>query len=485
MSGEKKETATLKDGRTLDFIRKDDPPAGGMKKTFFTPDRSSVVQFYHDQAVGADPQRTARLEAILTRFNPTIPEAKGGAKGGSEAAADYFRKLFCWPTAIVTSPEVGIVAPTYPANYFFAAGPWKGEEKKGTWFSRPKLRKYLPDEERGTWLNYFKLCILMARAVRRLHQAGLAHSDLSGNNILIDPSTGVSVVIDIDSLVVPGLFPPDVAGTPGYIAPEVLGTMHLPLADPARFQPSLRTDQHALAVLLYEYLLFRHPLRGPKVNSLDPQQDEHLSMGAKALFVEHPTDPSNRPSDIQFPHTVLGPELSKHFLQTFVEGLHSPSKRVSAPEWENALVKTWDMLYPCANPKCTHGWFVLDPKNVRCTFCNTRPQGTIPLLKLRSERRQGQWLTEGQLVVRNKLYLFEWHAFSQRFPGEVANRTPLAYCVFHQGQWLLINQNLTSLTSASGNRVPPEQAVALTDGAQFKLSQEPNGRIAEVQLIRL
>jgi hypothetical protein len=31
------------------------------------------------------------------------------------------------------------------------------------------------------------------------------------------------------------------------------------------------------------------------------------------------------------------------------------------------------------------------------------------------------------------------------------DKTPQAYCVFHQGKWLLINQALTSLTDPNGN----------------------------------
>lgn len=485
MAAEKIAKAVLKDGRTVEFVVADDPPAGGMKKTYFSPDRSYVVQFYHDQAVGKDPQRMARLEAILGKYNPTVPESEGGARGANPVTAEYFKRLFCWPTGIVVKPEVGIVAPTYPSTYFFATGPFKGKEKNGRWFSSPKLRKYLPDAERGQWINYFKLCILMARAIRRLHAAGLAHSDLSSNNILVDPSQGQSVVIDIDSLVVPNLFPPDVAGTPGYIAPEVLGTMNLEVRDPNRKHPSRETDQHALAVLIYEYLLYRHPLRGPKVHALDPNMDEHLSMGSKALFVEHSSDTSNRPSDLQVPCSVLGPHLSDLFERTFIKGLHAPGSRPAATTWERGLVKTWDMLHPCPNPSCTHAWFVLYyVRNVRCPFCGARPQGTIPILKLRTETKPGQWTPDGQLVVYNGVRLFQWHAFSGRFPGEEADRTPLAYCVFHQGQWLLVNQGLPSLTSPGGNRVPPGQAVALTDGVQIRLSQEPNGRVAEVQLIR-
>jgi serine/threonine protein kinase len=39
-----------------------------------------------------------------------------------------------------------------------------------------------------------------------LHSAGLAHSDLSYANVLIDPATGSANIIDIDGLVVPGKF---------------------------------------------------------------------------------------------------------------------------------------------------------------------------------------------------------------------------------------------------------------------------------------
>ncbi|HPZ06528.1 MAG TPA: serine/threonine protein kinase [Candidatus Eremiobacteraeota bacterium] len=479
--------AILKDGRTVEFVWSNDPPAGGMKKTYFSPDKSYVVQFFHDLDAAKDPHRMTRLEAILGKYNPTVSESQGGARGVTPVAAEYFKKLFCWPTGIVVTPELGIVAPCYPKNYFFATGPFQGKEKEGKWFSSPKLRKYLPDDEKGTWINYFKICILIARAVRRLHQAGLAHSDLSCKNILIDPSIGTATVIDIDSLVVPQLFPPDVMGTPGYIAPEVLATQHLSLNDPNRQHPCSRTDQHALAVLVYEYLLFRHPLQGPKVNSTtSAEEDELLSMGSKALFVEHPTDQSNRPADLKIPFTVLGNQLGDLFTKAFIPGLHEPNDRPAAIEWERGLIKTWDMLLPCGGNNCTHKWFILTPGTTKCPFCNTKYQyNTIPILKLRTERRPGQWMNDGQLTIYHNLSVFKWHAFDNVFPGEEADRTPQAYCAFHQGQWIMVNQALSSLTSPGGNRVPPGQAVVLSDGAQIRLSQEPHGRIAEVQIQKI
>lgn len=108
--------------------------------------------------------------------------------------------------------------------------------------------------------------------------------------------TGRACVIDVDGLVVPGKYPPDVVGTPDFIAPEVIQTNHLKKDDPKRYLPNIMTDRHASAVLIYMYLLYRHPLRGGLVHDLNkvPQRDENLAMGQQALFIEHPTDHRNQ-----------------------------------------------------------------------------------------------------------------------------------------------------------------------------------------------
>jgi hypothetical protein len=56
--------------------------------------------------------------------------------------------------------------------------------------------------------------------------------------------------------------------------------------------------------------------------------------------------------------------------------------------------------------------------------------------------------------------------------------------VFHQGRWLLVNQTLPALMSPGGSKVPPGQAVELADGALLRLTDEPHGRIAQVQVVR-
>jgi serine/threonine protein kinase len=483
-----KERAIQKDGKTIEFLP-EMIGEGTMKQVYFTPDLKSVICFFKDPAAGRDLVRLQRLEAILGKYNPTVPEADGGA-AQSPAEAEYYRNLYCWPTAIVTKPRFGLVTPTYPANYFFKSPSeiLHGKEKNGMRFIGPKnralLTKFAPDEL-GTWDGYLTVCIQMARAVARLHLAGLAHSDLSPNNVLVDPSGGASVVIDIDSLVVEGLFPPDVLGTKGYIAPEVLSTIQLPLTDPRRKYPNPRTDQHALAVLIYQYLLRRHPLEGvkiPRANSAEEQ--ELLSYGSEALYCEHPTDASNRPAERSYvPCTALGAVLNELFERAFTKGLHSPNDRPGAREWLAGLVKTRDLLLPCPRPACSHRWFVFDyPRVKKCPFCSSKPPDVVPILHLRMERRPGQWMADKTVVVYQNRPLYKWHVYDNIFSGPEVDRAPQAYCLFHEGRWLLINQQLAQLTSPGGSRVPPGQAVELKHGATFHLTQEDHGRLAEVEM---
>jgi len=321
------------------------------------------------------------------------------------------------------------------------------------------------------------------------HQAGLAHSDLSPKNVLIDPTTGRCSVIDIDSLVVPGIYPPDVLGTRNYMAPEVIISCHLPLNDLQKKTPSIRTDLHALATLIYQYLFYRHPLQGPKVHAANTaEEQEILEMGTKALFIEHPSDKSNRPKSFGVSCTALGPFLYDLFIRAFVTGLHSPDDRPSAGEWEKALYRTWDALVPCPGTSCSHNWMVLyDQSHCKCPFCGYKLSGAWPLLSLRTERRQGQWVSDGQLTVyangQISQGLYKWHVKGGEPRAEGADTKRQAYFALHQGKWLLVNEHLVSLKSPAGNHVPPGSAIELKDGMQFMLSTGDQGRLAFVQML--
>jgi serine/threonine protein kinase len=292
-------------------------------------------------------------------------------------------------------------------------------------------------------------------------------------------------------------------GTPDFIAPEVIATKHLKKIDPTRQLPKIATDRHALAVMIYMYLLYRHPLRGGKIHDIDPAKDEDLSMGLKALFVEHPIDKVNKvkinqlhPSQLpqgdptKIPYTVCGPYLKKLFDRAFIDGLHDPAKRPTADEWEQALLKTVDLMQPCQNSKCWHKWFVFDNTyKPKCPFCGTEYKGQLPVLNLYSSRRSGSFTPDDyKLMVYHNQYLYPWHINRNVSPNEklsAEQKKPVGYFVFHNNKWLLINQRLPDLEDKTeGKKIPINQAVELTDGKQILFSKEEGGRLIIVQLVK-
>ena len=496
------------DGRAIEFVD-EVIGSGAMKDVYFSPDRSYVVCFFSKEK-NKFYESKAALEQQKDRLKEIVGNKWNGIFNG--VGGDYWKNIFCWPDGLVEYNDLlGITAPTYKKYYFFAYGSKnndflkiKGKEKEGKWFaSANNQNRFLDEREKGSWLNYLKIGILISRAVRRMHAAGLAHSDLSYKNVLIDPVTGSACVIDVDGLVVPGKYPPDVVGTPDFIAPEVVMTNHLSKEDPKRFLPSIATDKHALAVLIYMYLLYRHPLRGGKIHDMDdPQKDENMGMGEKALFVEHPMDQSNQvksnqlqPSQLpwadpsRISYQVTGPYLTELFNKSFIEGLHEPSKRPSANDWETALVKTVDLIQPCQNAACSQKWYVFDnTTQPKCPFCNTPFTGKLPILNLYSARQQGNYRPDNhRLMVWTGQSLFAWHANHMIAPNErltAEQTTRKGYFVLHNDRWWLVNEGLTDLTDVTTKTVIPIGGkIELKNGVQILLSKQEGGRLAVVQMV--
>lgn len=493
-------TSVIHTGKTYQYVDNGQPMRGGMKDVYFSPDKSYVVAFYRDMP---DYNAKERLKKIVTDYHNSFFNREGG---------NYYKDLYCWPTdMIATDKQVGLIVPCYPGHFFFKKGYAandliKGKEKEGKWFASPKFRNRqfalrLDETELGNWLSYYQVCVNIVRGVKRLHAAGLAHSDLSYKNVLVDPVTKSAAIIDIDGLVVPGLYPPDVIGTADFIAPEVLATKHLDVKDPGRKLPNRTTDLHALAVMIYMYLLYRHPLKGGKVHDLDTEKDDLLSMGEKALFIEHPADASNRPkvqhlnpkelpwADVtKIPYTITGPYLKELFHQAFVTGLHDPAQRPPADMWEQALLKTTDLMQPCSNPACEQQWYVFDNTvSPKCPFCGTPHKGTLPVLDLYYEFKPTVWRPENhRLMVYHNQYLFQWHVNrnvvrNERLSAE--QKVPVGYFTFYQGKWVLVNQQLPALKDLTEDReIPVGSMVELTDGKKLLLSREEGGRVVIITM---
>lgn len=484
-------------GNTVEFPN-EIKAQGGVKDVYFSCDKTYVVAFYRKQLDANDKDR---LERIVNTYYPRIFDGT--------PIGEYWREMLYLPCGIVEwDGKLGVIVPFYSKRFFFSGIPAdfpfikNGQEKDGKRFASAKnMNRFVPVNQKGTWLTRLHMCIKISRAVRRLHAAGLAHSDLSYKNVLVDPVTGSACVIDADEVVVPGRYPPGVIGTPDFIAPEVMATKGLKISDPNRRLPRIETDRHALAVLIYMYLLNRHPLRGGKVWDMDSAKDEELTMGAKALFIEHPTDQSNRVKVNQLsktelpqgdpsrlPYTICGPYLKELFDKAFIDGLHNPAVRPTAQMWEDALVRTADLVQPCQNPNCENHWYVFDnTRKPRCPFCGQEYHGQLPVLNFYYKPRDKYQYEKCRLMVYDGQTLYKWHSNNLVPIGEKTtedDKKTVGDFHFHNGQWILINRRLPDMYDVTGKKpIGINEFVPLTDGRQILLDKSQGGRLIIVQLV--
>lgn len=481
------ESAECQDGSSVQFIY-DDSKSGSVKDVYFHPDKHYAVAFFRNNP-GSTGQE--RLEKIVDVYRNKLFESE---------SSEYWKTLFRWPDRIVDfKGKTGIVMPHYESHFFFPPGyAISGAEKKNSWYTSTKVfNKSLPEPEKGNLMGFLTVCVHLSRAVKKLHAMGLAHSDLSGNNCLVDPLSGAACIIDIDGLVVPNVYPPDVIGTKDFIPPEVIMTQHLSIDNPNRVLPSRTTDLHALAVLIYTNIFHRHPLRGSKVWDTDDDKQELLETGEKALFIEHPTDKTNRfkieKSDSvllpwvdtnKLPYTLSGPYLTSLFNRAFIQGLHSPDKRPLADEWEMALLKTRDLLLPCPNNKCVKKFFIYDAsKSPVCPYCGTKIKNKIPVIDFKSFGKNNLILDEKyKLVIYNGLRLYKWHVYKNVYLNEKLkqeDRKPLGTFFFHNNQWMFLNSELTTLRNMTTDAfIPINSTVVLTPGLKLRFSDTDQSRAA-------
>ncbi len=398
----------------------------------------------------------------------------------------YWDQLFTWPDKRVAKPSLGV-------RMRFAHGMTTVDH-----FFFPEAYARLRPDQKGWWIGRVAAAIKLARAVQRLSSRGLCHSDLSERNLLVDALEGRLTILDCDSLVVPGVLPPDVLGTKEYMAPELVSGR-------AKW-PSVETDRHALAVLLYRWLLYRHPLLGPKQHHPDPDIDERLALGDHALYVEQPSDASNRPRGRYVSADSLTPRLRDLFQTAFVEGLHAPSKRPLPAYWEQALMELFDRIVPCSNPACEQKFYAMqETRPPQCPLCRTPLHfpGRIPFLKLRRPARDSasvQFLDEGRyayyVVGWPERALYAWHSdpHAKAFPdapGDAPDMRPRAIFRFDapSGEWYLYNAGLPDL-AVTAPESPGEQAQPVAVGsyaplrhnARLLLGNPETGRAAYVEL---
>lgn len=203
-------------------------------------------------------------------------------------------------------------------------------------------------------------CLGVVSAFRVLHYKGYCYQDVSGGNFFVDPVRGKVLICDNDN-VVPVDTETGIRGTPRFMAPEIVVENSV---------PSVQSDRHSLAVLIFMLLCAQHPLEGvrfTRADELDPATQRRI-YGTDPVFVMDPTNVTNRP-DPAYPNVLkVWPYLPDHMKSIFVrafsrEALTNPSRRPKEYDWIRELTRFRSEVVNCV---CGNEVFMENARPVPC-----------------------------------------------------------------------------------------------------------------------
>jgi serine/threonine protein kinase len=136
----------------------------------------------------------------------------------------------------------------------------------------------------------------LCRAIHAVHAAGLLHRDIKAQNV-IRADDGRLVLMDLGTGVEGRESAPRLAGTPAYLAPEVL----------FGGAPSAASEVYALGVLLFHLATGDFPVKGKDLSSLE---DAHRQLGPSSIAQARPDFPRTLSSAID---RCLAPDPKTRF----------------------------------------------------------------------------------------------------------------------------------------------------------------------------
>jgi DNA-binding helix-hairpin-helix protein with protein kinase domain len=252
-------------------------------------------------------------------------------------------------------------------------------------------------QRKSSYHHFLLAAFRLSRAVAVIHSHGMTHCDLSLGNVFMDPADGSISIIDCDNLACGDYLPPKVAGTPGFRAPELMG---------AQPSPTIESDRHSLAVLLFYLSMLRHPFvgsMGPDCNPTGKTEEE--AFGKKAIFTDHPNNKGNRFKG-GLPFEFLPSSLRQMFVEVFTEGLVAPTLRHTARVWAREFWQALECMTLCT--LCKQRFFIND-KDATCLFCNA------------TNRRERWWLkfSDGRkMLAEPGRKLYDHHLQGKEFSFE-------------------------------------------------------------------
>jgi len=289
---------------------------GSVYHVRLSDNKEYALKLYHSSTLEKDKSIHSRLKKLVKIGSPT--------------------PLFCWALDYLevlfnNNTFYGYIMNLRPPNYISPAA-------------------FLNGECQLDFKPLFTACLNLADSFSQLHLRGLCYKDVSINNFFFNPDNGDCSIIDIDNICYDSAFDysANVLGTPRFMAPEIVD---------GQSKPSIYTDYHSLAVLLFYLLLRGNPLEGAreaKIRIFDAAAQKYL-YGTDATYIFDLNDSSNRPDPEYHAATlymskILPESLMATFDLAFSQGLHDPANRVPDSKWSIEVRRIIDSITHC--PSC-------------------------------------------------------------------------------------------------------------------------------------
>ncbi|MDD4682730.1 MAG: protein kinase [Eubacteriales bacterium] len=313
---------------------------GGQGAVFLADDERGevAVKWYHRQNA-VEQQR--EMIARLIRMGPP-----GGEAG----------RRFVWPLDVVTKKG------DLSFGYVMPAVNLKSYAELGQVWARLRPTPGMRQRCRISWQ--------LAQAYRQLHLAGYCYRDISMGNFLFDPKSGEVLIIDNDNIGINQQSGSRILGTMEFMAPEVIT---------GRQVPSTSTDLYSLAVLLFYFWIWHHPMHGMleyNVRVWDIPAKKRI-YGEMPVFIFDPRDGSNRlPADPEYQTPLrfwdaCPKSIRDLFIRSFTDGIRNPDRRVTEGEWVHAFRQLENQIARCPHDRAENFW---QPgmKQLQCWHCHRR-----------------------------------------------------------------------------------------------------------------
>lgn len=285
---------------------------------------------------------------------------------------------FLWPLDIISAPDsFGYVMPLRPAGFIALGDLLRGRVDVGVSIA-------------------LRICVGLSDAFLKLHSLGLCYRDISLGNIMFDPGDGRVIICDNDNVGLDGT-EGVVLGTRRFMAPEIVRGDAL---------PSIQTDLHSLAVIIFYVLMIGHPLLGRRealYACIDEAAEKEL-FGDKAVFVFDPATAVNAPDPVAQEAMVANWEilpapLRALFTRAFTSGLIRPEDRVRESAWRKDLAAALDRVVACSGCAAENSLSVSGTS--RCWHCGTELHVDLTLTVGRSRVLVGSGAQVTQHHIRH------------------------------------------------------------------------------------